>query len=227
MVSLLAMVIASAPLMVRVLEREHLHQVHLLGAQIACNDKQLNGISGVTVVAHGEKLTCGDQTCAKVRVKPDITLSTSAGLVRQLTGELEITAQKDELRFINTVDVETYLPGVLDSEFAGAPPAALAAQAVVSRTFALASRSRHRAEGYDLCDLAHCQVFAAKGPASAAAKIAVAQTSSLVLLKGSVALRPAFFHADCGGHTSTARDVFDERRRKLRCPIRTAPSPGN
>jgi stage II sporulation protein D len=31
-----------------------------------------------------------------------------------------------------------------------------------------------------------------------------------VLLVGGVALRPAFFHASCGGHTSTAADVFGE-----------------
>ena len=41
---------------------------------------------------------------------------------------------------------------------AESPPAALEALAITIRTYALANRDRHRADGFDLCDETHCQV---------------------------------------------------------------------
>ena len=38
-------------------------------------------------------------------------------------------------------------------------PAAYEAQAIVARTYALAVRGRHAAEGFDLCSTTHCQVY--------------------------------------------------------------------
>jgi stage II sporulation protein D len=99
---------------------------------------------------------------------------------------------------------------VVAAELDAAPPAAMQAQAVVSRTFALASRKRHAAGGTDLCDLAHCQVYRGATDTKAARE-AVEATQGQVLLVGGVTLEPAYFHAACGGHTSRPADVFREK----------------
>ncbi|MSO62908.1 MAG: hypothetical protein EXQ50_12605 [Acidobacteria bacterium] len=61
---------------------------------------------------------------------------------------------------IDTLPLEDYVSRVISGE--GQPRAGAAAHealAIVIRTFALANRHRHRAEGYDLCDSTHCQVM--------------------------------------------------------------------
>jgi SpoIID/LytB domain protein len=83
-------------------------------------------------------------------------------------------------------------------------PAAREALAIAARTFALASLGRHQAEGFDLCDLTHCQAIAKSTPA---AERAASATRGLVLLHNG---RPAevFFSAWCGGHTERPSAVW-------------------
>ena len=57
------------------------------------------------------------------------------------------------------VPLEEYVARVVAAEQApDSPAASLQALAIAVRTFALANEGRHRAEGFDLCDLTHCQV---------------------------------------------------------------------
>jgi stage II sporulation protein D len=125
-------------------------------------------------------------------------------------GKLTAVPEGSFIRFINEVQVEDYLPSVVSAEADGSPPAALEVQAVVSRTFALASRGRHKDEGYDLCDLTHCQLYRGADEVAAAADEASKRTRGEVLLWGGIGLKPAFFHSACGGATSKAADVFGE-----------------
>src|SRR5262245_3726742 len=54
---------------------------------------------------------------------------------------------------VQTIPLEAYVARVLAGEAArDSAPAALEALAVTIRTFALANRDRHRADGFDLCD---------------------------------------------------------------------------
>jgi stage II sporulation protein D len=122
---------------------------------------------------------------------------------------LRVTQEGGALRLINDVDVEEYLPSVVTAELGDGKAAALEAQAIVSRTFALTAH-RHPRAGYDLCDLAHCQVYRGTDDVTDAARAAVKKTQGQVVLLGGVALKPTFFHASCGGHTSRAQDVFGE-----------------
>jgi len=127
---------------------------------------------------------------------------------RRYPGVLSVRLAATTLRFFDRVDLEDYLPSVVAAEAGDAPPAALEAQAIVSRTFAVASLGRHHSEGYDVCDLTHCQVFPGLGKETKAARAAVTKTKGQVLLVGGVVLKPAYFHSACGGHTSSAEDVF-------------------
>jgi stage II sporulation protein D len=111
---------------------------------------------------------------------------------------------------VDEVPLEDYVAAVLPSEIGGrAPAAALEAQAVAARSYALARAERHVEDGADLCDGTHCQVYAGLGAATPASRAAAAATAGLALVqKGRVIAAP--FHAVCGGRTARPRDVWDD-----------------
>jgi stage II sporulation protein D len=101
--------------------------------------------------------------------------------------------------------LEDYVSDVVTGEAAPrSSPAALEALAVTVRTYASHNRGRHRSEGYDLCDLTHCQVLQ---PATAAARAATQRTAGRVLLDGG---EPAnvFYTASCGGRSASSDEVW-------------------
>src|SRR5262249_293795 len=68
---------------------------------------------------------------------------------------------------VETVPLDAYVARVLTGEaLPDSQPAALEALAITIRTYALANRGRHRAEGFDLCDQTHCQVMRNAAPAT-------------------------------------------------------------
>ena len=116
---------------------------------------------------------------------------------------------------IVSVTMDDYVRVVILSEFSPGPadPGAvekmLELQAVVSRTYALFPR--HRDQGFDFCASTHCQLYDPSGTKTArwaaAAARAARNTSGVVLWFDRRPARIAF-HADCGGRTSAARDVW-------------------
>lgn len=118
---------------------------------------------------------------------------------------------------VRDVPLEEYVRATVLSEFAPASGdlaivgRMLEVQAIISRTYAAAHSSRHAQDGFDLCATTHCQLF---DPArlrtsrwAQSAATAVDRTAGVVLeFKGGAA--QALFHADCGGHTSTASAVW-------------------
>ncbi len=207
MPALLALVLAAAPLSVRVLEKEHPRELRLEAKAVRCDALALPPSLDLAVTADGVR--AGEALCREVVAEGPAQVTVGA-LSRTFPGALTVTRENVFLRLVNTVDVEAYLPSVVASELDAAPPAAMQAQAIVSRTFALASKRRHAQTGTDLCDLAHCQVYRGVGDAKPA-RDAVEATKGQVLLVGGVTLEPTYFHAACGGHTSRPADVFREK----------------
>lgn len=205
---LVLVTLGAAPLDVRLLERDRLTEAMLEADSFTCDAKKLPNRS-IAVTPNDRRLKAGDQACEVLTAEGEMRVI-AGDLKRRYYGKIKITNEAEVLRFINTIDVENYLPSVVEAEAGGAGASALEAQAIVSRTFAVASRGRHSASGYDLCDLSHCQVFRGHDEESAAARAAVKKTEGQVLLVGGVVLRPAFFHASCGGGTSKAIEVFGE-----------------
>ena len=113
--------------------------------------------------------------------------------------------------------LEDYVEATVLSEFAPAAgdeaivESMLEVQAIISRTYALAHVGRHAREGFDLCSTTHCQLYEPgrlrTSRWTAAAAKAVRNTSGLVLWYDG-APAEALFHADCGGRTSSAADVW-------------------
>lgn len=120
---------------------------------------------------------------------------------------------------ILTLPLDEYVLGAVRAEMLPAtlraqpPSRALDVQAIVSRTYAVANLRRHAAEGYDVCDTTHCQVYrpAAAGESlrDPAAGAVNATRGQILTFQGRVI--QALFHADCGGHTASAAAVWGGR----------------
>ncbi len=120
---------------------------------------------------------------------------------------------------VEEIPVEVYVAAVLPGEMGRrAPAAALEAQAVATRSYALARRTRHADEGADLCDGIHCQVFRGLESATSETRAAAAATIGVVLVQnGRVIAAP--FHAVCGGRTARPRDVWDDEENPDLVPV--------
>jgi stage II sporulation protein D (peptidoglycan lytic transglycosylase) len=134
----------------------------------------------------------------------------SGSAPRGYRAALAVRAEAGILRFRADMALEDYVAAVVASEtLPGTPAAALEAQAIVVRSYALASRDRH--PGGALCDLAHCQVLRAHGlprrHADAAAAAARATRGEVLRLPGG-GIAAAPFHAACGGHTADPVEAF-------------------
>jgi len=106
---------------------------------------------------------------------------------------------------VTTLPMETYIARVLAGEAArDSRPAALEALAITVRTFFLANRGRHRADGFDVCDQTHCQVVRT---ADAATDRAAQATAGRVLLRDG-APASVFYNASCGGRTEKPSNVW-------------------
>jgi stage II sporulation protein D len=120
---------------------------------------------------------------------------------------------------VEEVPLEDYVAAVLPPEIgAHAPEAALEAQAVAARSYAVARAERHLEDGADLCDGTHCQVFKGLLAATPASRAAASATAGLVLAqRGKVIAAP--FHAVCGGRTARPREVWDDEEAPALEPV--------
>lgn len=118
---------------------------------------------------------------------------------------------------VRRIDLEEYVRGAVLSEFtpAGRDLEAvgrmLEVQAVITRSFAIAHLSRHGREGFDLCATTHCQVYQPerlKTSRWAQAATEAAHRTRRTILWYRDAPASALYHADCGGYTSAAREVW-------------------
>jgi SpoIID/LytB domain protein len=100
---------------------------------------------------------------------------------------------------VEQVPLERYLEGVVPHEIgAGAPAAALEAQAVLARTWALRNQHRFRVDGYHLCADTQCQVYSDPRQAGASVRSAIAASRGRVLSWGQQPIH-AVYHASNGG----------------------------
>ena len=104
--------------------------------------------------------------------------------------------------------LERYITGVLVAEYSVEDNfEALKAHAVASRSYALANLGRHGSEGFDFCSTTHCQRFSSDVP-TLDQRRARADTSGLILVDKAGNPIEAFFHADCGGSTTSATALW-------------------
>ena len=129
---------------------------------------------------------------------------------RQYRGIAELLPASGGLTVVNRVGVEEYLQGVVSAEMgrrATIEEAAIRAQAVVSRTYALRNLGRWKAQGFDVSGTVADQVYGGLTIETAEGRAAVADTRGQVLTYDG-ALIEAFFHSTCGGRTADGAEVF-------------------
>lgn len=143
-----------------------------------------------------------------------------------------ITTSPGRMDVIATMDLEKYLTGVLPSEMpASWPVEALKAQVIASRSYAMALVRERKNLSFDLEATIFDQVFDMRNhievDPAVREKIAriVRETAGEVLLDAKGRSVKAHYHADCGGQTETARNVWGEDlqetgvTRDTLCPI--------
>jgi len=123
-------------------------------------------------------------------------------------GALLLLPRGGKVRVINIVPMEAYLVGVVGQEMGGGfLPEALAAQAIAARTYALWMVRHPRHPDYHLTRTPDSQAYGGVEAESLPVRQAVRATAGRVLtFKGKIF--PAFYHAVCGGRTSSAAFVF-------------------
>ena len=124
---------------------------------------------------------------------------------RAYRGRFAVTSDGKRLQVVDVVGLESYLKGVVPSEMpSNWPAAALQAQAVAARSYALANRQK--AGSFDLYPDSRSQAYGGVAAESTAATAAIAATAGLVVLyDGKVA--DTMFFSTSGGRTATAVDA--------------------
>jgi stage II sporulation protein D len=130
---------------------------------------------------------------------------------------MRISNVDGKLNIINVVELNHYVAGVIESEIGNVRnDELLKVQAVISRTYALKHLDRHKAEGFELCDQVHCQVFHGKARFNPMIVPAVDSTHYEVIQDENGELIEAVFHANCGGQTVNSEDVWSKPRTYLK-----------
>ena len=109
---------------------------------------------------------------------------------------------------LEQVPLERYLEGVVPHEIgAGSPAAALQAQAILARTWAMANSHRFGIDGYHLCSDTQCQVYSDPRHAGAGVRQAIRATAGQVLQWQGQPIS-AVYHASNGGVMASAPEAW-------------------
>jgi stage II sporulation protein D len=133
---------------------------------------------------------------------------------RRYRGRINITSGRGGLTVVNRVNVESYIAGVVGPEIGGRRPdelAAVLAQAVVSRSFAIRNRGRWDAFGFDAYADTRDQVYLGVAVETSQAWDAVRQTAGQVLQYDGEVI-DAYFHSTCGSSTAAVAEAFATTR---------------
>lgn len=121
---------------------------------------------------------------------------------RKYEDDFEIISTNGVLTIVNLVDMENYLAGVVESEGGGGQPLEYyKVQALMSRTYALKYLSKHKKEGFSLCDRVHCQAYHSMMRFTPLIDSAVKTTPAIVMVDNKNNFVDSYFHANCGGQT--------------------------
>jgi stage II sporulation protein D len=129
---------------------------------------------------------------------------------RSYRGIVEAYPIGGALTVVNELPIESYLAGVVNAEMgrrSREEQAAVEAQAIVARTYALKNRGKNGASGFDLRASVADQAYGGLGAETDAGRDAVGATAGRVLTHRG-ALVSTFFHSTCGGSTASPLEAF-------------------
>lgn len=185
----------------------------------------LSNTSGITAVkSDGKTVRIGSSAQVKARagkvyingknmgtsvlLKDEANKGAFSGLSRTYRGNIRVQANGSAMNFVNEIPMEDYLYGVVAQEAVQSwPAAALEAQAVAARTYALYAMNQNKDKAYDVELSDASQVYAGKDGEAASTTRAVDATRGIIMTYGG---RPidALFHSDGGGYTEDSVNVW-------------------
>ena len=203
----------TAPRIVRVLVDISPGDVGFSGATSACG-RGLDPESSYEAHRRGSRVTLRSATGAPLASCGERLRAASAGRIEigglgAYRGVLEVVPTASDagsLNAINALPVDQYVKGVIANESpASWPQAALRAQAVAARSFALSVNVG--GNGFGLYDDTRSQVYEGLASETAATNEAVEATKGKVVIYGGE-IAETYFSACSGGHTESVQNVF-------------------
>jgi stage II sporulation protein D len=128
---------------------------------------------------------------------------------RYYKGKISVQRHGKSFLIINSLDIEDYVKAVASAEAEGMDSIeAIKANVIAIRTYAIAAMNRHIDEGYNLCDLTHCQLYIGFEKVNDKIIRTVDDTRGIIITYNNKPIW-AMYHSNCGGRTETAADVWD------------------
>ena len=162
----------------------------------------------VSVGIRGNKIAVNGKAIDSV-----VTLKPTSGDIfifegKSYRGALTLRANNGTMMVINEVPLESYLYGVVPQEAIPSwPAAALEAQAVAARTYALHTMEQNKNQLYDVSTSTDHQVYGGVSGETHSTTAAVNHTKGIVMLYNNRPIN-ALFHSDGGGYTEDSVNVW-------------------
>jgi stage II sporulation protein D len=161
----------------------------------------------------GKEYTCASKVHFRAKGSAEFKIQAAGHKAngRFFPDHLSIAVSNGRLKLVNHLDVEKYIPGVIEAEGGGNHEMEYyKVQAVISRTYALNNLRRHEAEGFHVCDGTHCQVYHGRPRHEQRTYKAARETEDIVIVDQGIDLITAAFHSNCGGHTVNSEHVWSK-----------------
>ena len=138
-----------------------------------------------------------------------LTLTPLPKKAKTYRGALEVKCSGFKLHWVNIVDIEDYLKSVVPSEISTrAPKAAVEAQAIAARTYAIRNIDRHlKKSDYNLCDTVHCQAYFGISKEDQKHNEAIKATEGKILVFSDTPANTVY-HSNCGGYIISSQAAW-------------------
>lgn len=157
----------------------------------------------------GTQVVIGSHRASRVRVR-DADGAVVRAQGRAVLGHVELLVAKGALAAVDEVEIETYVASVLGAEMPSSwPSAALEAQAVAARTFALSRKQQAGNAPWHMEATVTDQVYGGTSSLAMSTVLAAQATTGLVLTHEG-RLAKAFFFSNCVGKTESAQAAFGQ-----------------
>ncbi|WP_442948613.1 SpoIID/LytB domain-containing protein [Nostoc sp.] len=188
--------------------------------KVYLDTKVLKQVPQVSWVVDGKRYSPNDLEISTDKNLIRVNKSEKPENARLYAGQLNLQPNAyGTYTLVNQVPLETYLRGVVPYEIGtDAPTAALEAQAILARTYALRNLRRFAADNYQLCADTHCQVYYGLNGAAAKTDRAIASTRGKVVTYKNE-LVDALYSSTTGGVTASFSDVWNGDDRPYLRPV--------
>lgn len=185
-------------------------RVRILVDQPEVTISNAKGRSIRVVAGAGELLVAGSPAGAlyRTRGKGPYWIKAPRGETLNVRGQIRVEKTPRGLTVVNEVSLENYVVGTISAEmYASWEPAALEAQAVACRSYALYQMAERVGEAYDVTDDVSSQRYLGiRGESDSGWAALRATTGEIISYDGRPAL--AAFHSASGGETASSEEVW-------------------